>query len=307
MEPSAKQIVCTRHPVLGCLWIMLRVIGRSLQLPTDVPKGITQSIGAVHWCPAATERSSIVRGGTEGQTVWACESELFEATGQQADATGAVTIKGIHSVFGMKIDDHSLKQVRAQAELLSALKEFHKLEPDPPIAMYHGTSVEAASSILKTGLRGSFGMLGFGCYMTTFWKAAGRYGRRSGATYELRECGGAVVRVYVPLDASQIDTRGTSDSRECECPKCFESSKVPAAAKRTCDHLSAWKTSGLLAAKAGPSVHDRATGKQVVSDAEMCVFEGCVYPQDIALVDAASASDLKGGAYNNADRTISIA
>lgn len=121
--------------------------------------------------------------------LWVCEDEIAQK-----------------NVFGIRIDDATTKEFQSKQALIDGLKKHFRLQPSP-IARFHGTSCKAAQSIILSGLRASFGMLGFGCYLTTFWKAAGRFGRRQNEAFALRPCGGAVVRVYACLAPDQIERR----------------------------------------------------------------------------------------------------
>jgi len=145
--------------------------------------------------------------------------------------------------------------------------------------------------------------------LTTFRKAASRYARRRNEDYALRLCGGAVVRAYIPITREQIQCRdGTEASYPCECEKC--KSEQCEAVRRVCDHTSLWHSEHhKLAAGAKALTRDKTTGRLVVRDEELCVFGACVYPEDAAMIDGKTATDLDLGArkaYNATDDGITI-
>lgn len=66
------------------------------------------------------------------------------------------------------------------------------LKDESPTVLYHGTSRNNVYSILKQGLKPTIGMLGYGIYFGTFWKAT----RYACLTSNYSPQKGCVVRVY---------------------------------------------------------------------------------------------------------------
>lgn len=120
--------------------------------------------------------------------------------------------------------------------------------------MYHGTSSEAAESIVRTRLRAgpTPAMLGVGVYFGTFWKAC-RYAMfentRDWAERKDR-LRGSVLRCIVRMKKSDC-LELPKDSWSCPCFKCTNRIRTATDAQlehrkrvaRLCDHESAWHSS----------------------------------------------------------------
>jgi hypothetical protein len=102
--------------------------------------------------------------------------------------------------------------------------------PEYPLSLYHGTSTDAVSSIIKHGFTATFGMLGHGVYFGTFWKAA-RFAYMT-QEYQIRE--GYIFRVLIfPKTMANFPRPQWC----CHCEKCL----LHSYAAKISDHESFWR------------------------------------------------------------------
>jgi hypothetical protein len=100
-----------------------------------------------------------------------------------------------------------------------------------PMALYHGSGADKLDSILKHGLKSSFGMLGNAVYLGTFFKAC-RYASRQ-QNYQFRS-EGVVIRC---LAFAKTFANYPSFDHKCECEKCM---REMSGFEKVSDHLSVW-------------------------------------------------------------------
>ena len=99
-----------------------------------------------------------------------------------------------------------------------------------PWAIYHGTAKSSLGSIMKEGLKPSFGMLGHAVYLGTFWKAF----RFATLTQDYQKRPGAVIRV-LGFWTKKLGYR-TQFNDPCRCSRCGPKG-CPLA-----DHEARWHT-----------------------------------------------------------------
>jgi hypothetical protein len=102
---------------------------------------------------------------------------------------------------------------------------------DAPVALYHGTARESVKTILKEGLKPTFGMFGPCVYLGTVWKAY----RFASMTQDYIGRAGALFRVLSFWKKPVI--RSALKDPRCHCDTC--NGKVTYS-----DHLATWKSSG---------------------------------------------------------------
>ena len=122
------------------------------------------------------------------------------------------------------------------------IKDLLHLTCEPePLALYHGSGKDKQVSILKHGLFETFGMLGNGVYLGTFYKAC-RYASRT-QTYDIR-LDGTIYRC-IAFCLPQNTTVYPNDTWTCMCEVC---QKANNGFEQVCDHLTSWNTGHLSAA-----------------------------------------------------------
>lgn len=155
-----------------------------------------------------------------------------------------------------------------------------------PLSLYHGSGGDSKDSILYNGLFPSFGMLGDGVYLGTFFKAC-RYASRH-QDYSLRT-EGFIFRCLVFVSQCNI-TEYPNLTHACKCHKCIvESSGF----ERVSDHLSLWNTK--MGCGVAITVSDSAFGfkksgepKYLVKNAEWAFQPEFVCVQEFAPLDLSS-------------------
>lgn len=147
----------------------------------------------------------------KANTIWAVESELAFSTPTSAPGRGP-------HIYQTPVCKHVLR-------LLQDLPmEFRFASSDPPLVLYHGTSVSAAETILRTGGRllpttqSGSAMLGSGVYLAR-WDKAVSFAQHN-ADNVTRGEGGAVLRCLVWPSGHTVEL----DSKwvcACGCSKAF--------------------------------------------------------------------------------------
>jgi hypothetical protein len=115
------------------------------------------------------------------------------------------------------------------ARILYFVQTTLKQELRQPIVVYHGTSRDHVKSIVKGGLKASFGMFGTAVYLGTFWKAF----RFATLTQDYKPREGAVFRILAFWN--------TTFFRHATSPACFCS--MCCGKPTFADHQEQWKTS----------------------------------------------------------------
>jgi hypothetical protein len=100
-----------------------------------------------------------------------------------------------------------------------------------PFVVYHGTDKSSVKSILKEGLRPSFGMLGMAVYFGSFWKAF----RFATLTQDYKKRHGAILRCYAHW--LSITWKPVYSSEWCACSLCASAINKDFNA----DHDGKWK------------------------------------------------------------------
>ena len=103
--------------------------------------------------------------------------------------------------------------------IVEAYKAVQDIWPDvsvehDPWATYHGTAKSSMASIMKEGLKPSFGMLGHAVYLGTFWKAF----RFATLTQDYQKRPGAIIRILC-FWTKKLGYR-TRLNDPCRCIKC---------------------------------------------------------------------------------------
>ena len=136
--------------------------------------------------PVLTNAESITHNG-----VWVVPAD--------ARAAGGLPDFGIRErrcVFGIHI-------LYTEEFLAAVCAHFPSAAALPTHVLYHGTAAEAWEGICASGLEPTFGMLGTGVYMGTFWKAT-RFAALT-QSYQPRK-DGIILRAYVPLAYTHLTT-----------------------------------------------------------------------------------------------------
>jgi hypothetical protein len=234
--------------------------------------------------PTQTNQRSITRNG-----MWIVPADARPSGG--IDNAG---VADICSVFGIPI-------VLSESKLQQICSVVPSAAKSPSHVLYHGTSSDVWESLCKHGLRPTYGMLGVGVYLGTFWKAA-RYASQTQTYSDRKE--GIIVRVYVfAFSLFTFPENLRAPAYVCKCENCEralrsgEGAQIERAAHT--DHLSQWaldKTchgAELLPkqSKANPSLW-------IVRNAEWCIRPECVQIQNCALLEMR-----QDAVYDPCDRT----
>lgn len=188
-------------------------------LPDEIPErfhariqqreGVRVHVASVpHPKPQITNVSSLERCG-----IWLC--------GGDAEERGGVPKLGVPataSVFGIPLS--------------SRLREALQKLPCTLRVVYHGTGEENFASICATGLLTTFGQLGTGVYLGSFWKACRFAGRDQDYKYRPRPL---VLRVLVHKVAEVVYPK--QPKSPCICPLCKDKTADRASA---CAHTVTW-------------------------------------------------------------------
>jgi hypothetical protein len=158
--------------------------------------------------------------------------------GNFSDPSQNIEVESQSTLYGIPIDPNIWRI------LCFGLKHMYGTSPwsecriqEDPLVVYHGTDKQIVPSIIKEGLKPTFGMLGTGIYFGTFWKSF-RFATRT-QDYVKRE--GAILRCFAFWTSMAYKT-GRSDS--CACKECAKALKVRSKQKREdaifktrfCDH-----------------------------------------------------------------------
>lgn len=190
-------------------------------------------------------------------------------------------------VYGMPVQ-HS------EAELQSTCAAVQHLttRPSPQLVLYHGTSEHAWASIAREGLRATFGMLGVGVYLGSFWKAT-RFAART-QEYAMRSEGGCIARVYVHSGTIQNIPQRAAPEYACPCAECSEAQAAGGAAlERSAhtDHETRWARD---AACVGLHLSARRCASDpslwILRNAEWCLRASCLSVQNAAALNLQSVS-----------------
>lgn len=314
-DASLSWLVCRRHPKLGVFEIWLS--GSTLSPPTTVPEryvvrstinedkreAYVKHSAVTDFCPLRTRKDLRTHG------IWVCEAD-FEPHGGHPSHPGCSCV----TISGMRVASGIMERFR---EALGRMEEA--LPPMGPVGKvlavgYHGTSTSNLSSICRTTLRASNGMMGRGVYLAHFWKAALRYGALD-ARYGIRPEGGAVFRAYIVSwnDDEHIREIGTPESPMCPCdvPCQYYRSVGRAAWSRACDHQSLWRNDArVVGVHVDPETCDTDNGgARVINNEEWCVREEHVVLQSAHYVDMTCVHRPKepGILYDAFDRDVTIA
>ena len=153
-------------------------------------------------------------------------------------------------------------------------------------SLYHGTNVKNILSILQTGLKETYGMLGNGVYLGTFWKAS-RFACFS-QLYEKQD--GAIIRVIVKGNIKHLPLK----TWICACCNNI-----------VADHNSQWSLENFNGICAKPTKLEDEMAKDgkpkyLLRNEEWCVQKDCIKITHLANISTTENH------YNPLDRQIQI-
>jgi hypothetical protein len=193
------------------------VMGNPLREPAALPpryasraRQVGECDGTlVYFVQSAAYREPVLldRASIECVGMWIVPADAIPAGGLEDEGVPAMAC-----VFGL-----SLAAPRETLQRVCSMVQAHGAVP-PALVLYHGTSAHCWSSIAAEGLRPSYGMLGSGVYLGSFWKAT-RFAARS-QDYVLRKEGGCVARVYVFSSTLLAMPALQAPAYVCGCTEC---------------------------------------------------------------------------------------
>lgn len=188
------------------------------------------------WC---VESDWIAKGGYSGTSL---EDALAKRTSKQL-------VPYLTTLFGLPVAPPC--SIDAFKQILFLVQQKEHVSLQQPIVVYHGTARENVRSIVKGGLKPSYGMFGNALYLGSFWKSY----RFATLTQDYKDRPGSVFRVLAFWKRT-IFRNYTSG--KCFCSACC--GKVTYA-----DHQEQWKSCAADAIVMLPMEHE---GKFVVRNEE---------------------------------------
>ena len=196
--------------------------GTSFELPQKVPEKYAQRIlksqGNVYLIRSACHPiSTLTNLELLKEGIWICEGDCEEFGGVAA------------SVFGIRLSSDAQNAFLNYKDILCSWSE-HPWKKSR--VAYHGTSFENYLGICASGFKCTFGMLGTGVYLGSFWKAC-RFAARD-QEYKFREKP-SVLRVVWSCEDHQI----LSFPRKimyCFCAECYKRPEQ----RSFCGHAMDW-------------------------------------------------------------------
>ena len=182
------------------------------------------------------------------------------------DCIGKGGIEQIHNVTQFMSIPINLKDAQIVQEFNKSLEQLNVY------SLYHGTHVKNIQSILRDGLDETYGMLGNGVYLGTFWKAS-RFACFS-QTYEKQD--GAIFRVIVHGSIQNLPL----ENWKCECCDNI-----------IADHASKWKTNynGICANPTKTNLINKdGKPKYLLRNEEWCVQKQNVQLSHYALIQSSN-------------------
>jgi hypothetical protein len=227
--------------------------------------------------PVLTNAESITHNG-----VWVVPAD--------ARAAGSLPDFGIRErrcVFGIHI-------LYTEEFLAAVCAHFPSAAALPTHVLYHGTAAEAWEGICASGLEPTFGMLGTGVYMGTFWKAT-RFAALT-QSYQPRK-DGIILRAYVHAPRLYtFDDMLFRPAYDCPCARCTaakesgDSAQIERAAYT--DHETRW---ALCPEVCGAEVLPQRCKSEptlwILKNAEWCLRPQCIHVQLGARLDLKTMED----------------
>jgi len=216
------------HPASVCLSLPealpSRYLGRAASFTLPVYGGV--SCFQVTSLAAPESQHTTHAGLLSGAGVWVTHDDMTPRGG-----FAPAGLQPLRHFFGVRIDESS---ALALSGVDPTLRARARVLVPPPLSLYHGTEESSCASIMGAGLRETFGMLGTGVYLGTFWKAA----RFACLTQDYqRRHHGCVLRVL----AFVTSVRALPQSGwTCGCVRCAGD----ACAATVSDHLGVWRQQG---------------------------------------------------------------
>jgi hypothetical protein len=189
-------------------------------------------------------------------------------------------IENVSTYFDLRICKQDVEKVLEHRNQITRLLGCNF----EPLALYHGSGADKLSSILQSGLKQSFGMLGNAVYLGTFYKAC-RYASRQ-QNYSFRSDG----VIFRCLAFAQTISQYPSFTHTCQCEKCR---KEVSGFEKVSDHLSTWNRGEFCAVEVCVSEQPfgfKRTGepKYLSKNAEWGFRDECVEVKDYLHLDISS-------------------
>lgn len=261
------------------------VSGIPLCAPDAIPeryKARVTAIGDVFHVQSSafSEPPRLDRASLEKVGLWVVPADAHPMGGLPEEG-----LPDVASVYGIPLQ-HSKDQLQG----ICASVQHLTTKASPSLVLYHGTSELCWPSIAHGGLRESFGMLGTGVYLGSFWKAT-RFAARS-QEYVMRSEGGCIARVYVHGDAIASIPHSLEPRYACTCPECVDARAIGGAALERAahtDHETRWaQDASCLGLHLSPRKCTADPKLWIVRNAEWCLRASCLRVQNAAALNLGS-------------------
>ena len=198
--------------------------GTVLDVPSTIPEKYTKriekssdNVHLIHSAPHSTSTKTNLALLKQG--LWICEGDCEDFGGVRA------------SVFGIELSEEARLAFLAHKDLLLSWSSSPLRKSR---VAYHGTSYENYVSICQQGFLCSFGMLGTGVYLGSFWKAC-RFAARD-QEYKFREKPTIVRVIWTCEDADVLHF--PRKIMYCFCAECLKRPEQ----RSFCGHTMDWNS-----------------------------------------------------------------